>query len=197
MVFGELRSDHPGVAAALHDFARSRDPRIREEAAWALCRIRGAAEEGLFLRLLEDPALEVRRRALRCLRAGRCGAALGAVVGLLSRVDDEPALEPLEPNLYAALPELAEAAGAAGKQVEEFLLGQLEKSLPQGLLAALRRPRRPLTEEALFAVCDALGATGTEPARELLDDLSRRAKEPARQRMVRAVQRIDARRRKR
>lgn len=195
MVFGELRSGHPGVLHALRSFARNREPRVREEAAWALCRIRGAAEESLFVQLLDDPDLGVRRRSLRCLRAARCGGALGTVVDLLSRIEDEPGLEPLEPSLYAALPDLAEAAGAGDEEAEESLVGRLQETFPRGLLGGLRRPTRPLSQEAVLAVCDALGAIGTEIARDALDDLSRRVKEPFRQQVVRAIQRIDSRQR--
>ena len=193
MVFGELRSDRPGVLRSLHAYARSRDPHLREEAAWALCRIRGAAEEGLFLQLLADPELGVRRRALRCLRAARCGGAFGHLVALLSRVEDEPGLEALESSLYAALPELAEAAGSADQEVEEWLVVRLEQSFPHGLLAALHRPQRPLGEDALLALCDALGAVGTRTARDVLGSLSHRLKDPYRQHLLRAVQRIDSR----
>lgn len=194
MVFGEIRSDAPAVAPALQQFARDRDPRVREEAAWALCRIRGAAEEGLFLHLLDDPDLEVRKRAIRCLRTARCGAAFGRVVELLTRVEREPALEPLEANLYAALPELAEASGSRGGPVEQLLVERLRQMQPQGLLAAFHRAKRPLSDEAFHAICDALAAIGTEPAREALSELSKRAREPARQRLLKALQKIEARR---
>ena len=193
MVFGELCTDVPKVREALRQHARHREPRVREEAAWALCRIAGAAEERLFLHLLDDPSLEVRRRALRCLRAARCGGGLAHVVGLLARVEGDPALEALEPQLYAALPELAEASGAQGGAVEAFLVERVKQSAPHGLLAALHRPRRPLGEEALFAVYDTLGAVGTAPALEALVDLGRHVKEPGRQRVARAIQRIETR----
>ena len=193
MVFGELRTDIPKVVDALHQYARHRDPRVREEAAWALCRISGAAEERLFLHQLADPSLEVRRRALRCLRAARCAGGLAHVVGLLAHVEGDAALEALEPQLYAALPELAEASSDRGGSVEAFLVERVKASAPHGLLGALHRPRRTLGEEALLAVCDALGAVGTAPAREALVDLGRHAKEPSRQHIARAIERIDAR----
>lgn len=193
MVFGELRTDVPKVQEVLRQHARHSEPRVREEAAWALCRIAGAAEEQLFLLLLDDPSLDVRRRALRCLRAARCGGGLARVVGLLARVEGNPALEALQPQLYAALPELAEASGTQGGPVEAFLVERLTQSAPHGLLAALHRPRHALGEEWLFAVCDALGAVGTGPARQALADLSHHVKEPGRQHVARAIQRIEAR----
>jgi hypothetical protein len=193
MVFGELRSDAPAVRQALLQYTRDRDPRVREEAAWALCRIAGAAEQNLYLHLLNDPDIEVRRRALRCLRAARCGSAFGHAVALISRVEEDPSIEPLEPNLYAALPDLAEAGGTGGEGVEEFLVDKLQETFPHGVLASLRRPRRPLSEDAFLAVCDALGAMGTRDALETLEDVSKRVREPARLHVARAIQRIRAR----
>jgi hypothetical protein len=193
MVFGELRCDAAAVREALREHARHPSPRVREEAAWALCRIVGAAEERLFLDLLGDPELEVRKRALRCLRAARCPGALPHVVALLSRVEQEPRLEPLESQLYASLPELAEAAAAPDAEVEGFLLDRIRNTGSHGLLAALRRPRRPLAPDAFFAVCDALGAIGTAPSLEALLELSRHVREPGHQRLARAIERIEAR----
>jgi hypothetical protein len=193
MVLGELRSDVPAARQALLHYTRDHDPRVREEAAWALCRIAGPAEQNVYLHLLGDPDIEVRRRALRCLRAARCGGAFGHVVALISRVEEDPTLGPLEPNLYAALPDLAEAGGTGGAGVEEFLVDRLKETFPHGMLASLRRSGRPLTEDALLAVCDALGAMGTRDALDTLEDVSKKVREPAHAHVTRAIQRIGAR----
>ncbi len=191
MVLGELRADAPEVRKALSQHAQHREPRVRQEAAWALCRIAGAAEEPLFLRLLDDPAPEVRQRALRCLRTARCAGGLARVVDMLERVEGHPALEAFEPQLYAALPELAEASGGQGGHVEALLIERLRDSAPHGLL---RRARHPLTDDAFAAVCDALGFAGTPAALEALKDLTGHLKEPARQHVARAIERLEARR---
>lgn len=194
MVLGEMRCGMPAAIALLHELARGREPKLREEAAWALCRTHGAAEEGLFVRLLGDDDLEVRRRALRCLRTARCGGALPKLVELISLAEREPALAPLEASLYQALPELAEAAGARARAVEPFLLDLLQRSQPQGLLKAFQRPKHPLSEDAFAAVCTALGAAGSPSAQAALLELSKRLRDPARQHVQQAIERIEARR---
>jgi hypothetical protein len=192
MVLGEIRCEAPSLLPALHHFTRDPDPRTREEAVWTLCRLRGAAEESVFLQLLDDPDLEVRRRAIRCLRAARCKSGLDKVVALLARVEHEAELEPLEPALYSALPELADAAQARGGGAEQFLLERLKQTSAHGLLAALHRPKRPLSEEAFRAVCEALGALGTPSTYDALVELAKRAKDPERERLIQALQRIAA-----
>jgi HEAT repeat protein len=192
MVLGELRCEAPSLVPVLHRLARDPDSRVREEAAWTLCRLRGAAEQSLFLELVEDPDLEVRRRAIRCLRTARCGGGLEKVIELLSRLEHEPALAPLEPALYAALPDLAEAAPARGGRAEAFLVDRLRQSLGHGLLAALQRPKRALDEAGVHAICDALGALGTRASYDALAELARHAKASVRERLVQALQRIAA-----
>jgi len=190
MVFGELGADAPPVRDALQYYARHVNPRVRMEAAWALCRIAGDAEEALFVRLLEDRSVEVQQRALRCLRAARCKGGLAGVLALAGRVERDPALEALEPQLYAALPELAEASGDHGGEAEAFMVERLRDGTPHGLL---RRARRPLADEALAALSDALGIVGTTPALEALKELTRHAKDPVKPHATKAVEQIEAR----
>jgi hypothetical protein len=190
MVFGELGADAPAIREALQHHARHREPRVRMEAAWALCRIAGDAGEALFLHLLEDRSADVGQRALRCLRTARCTGGFARVARLVGRVGHDAAIDALEPHLYAALPELAEASGAHGSEAESFLVERLRDGAPHGLL---RRARCPLSDEALAAVIDALGAVGTAPALEALGELGRHVKEPARPHVAKATERIEAR----
>jgi len=190
MVFGELGADSPNVVEALRLYAKHRDPRVRMEAAWALCRTAGDAGEPLFLHLLDDRSLEVRQRALRCLRTARCRGGLARVMALVGHVERDADVEALEPQLYAALPDLAEASGANGGESEALLVERLRDAAPHGLL---RKARRPLADDALVAVIDALGVVGTAHALEALGDVGRHVKEPARPHVSRATERIGAR----
>jgi hypothetical protein len=194
MVLGECRSSTPSLRSALHHFAGDADPRVREEAIWALCRLRGAAEQPLFLHMLDDPDPEVVARALRCLRAARCGGAIDKAVELLAQMEDAPEMHPLEEQLYAVLPDLAAAARARGGAVEELLIRKLHGARSQGLWSALHRPRHPLTEEAFQGICSALAVVGTERAREALGELSRRVQEPVRLWVLKALRVIESRR---
>ena len=193
MVLGECRSATPSLLPTLHQFTGDADPRVREEAMWALCRLRGAAEEPLFLRALEDPDPEVLARAIRCLRAARCVGAIDKVVDLLARIEAAPELHPVEENLYAVLPDLAAAGRARGGRLEELLIRKLQGARSQGLCSALHRPRQPLTEEAFRGICGALAHVGTPRAREALTELSARLQEPVRHWLLKALRTIESR----
>jgi HEAT repeat protein len=193
VVLGECRRGTPSLLPTLHEFTRDADPRVREEAMWALCRLRGAAEEPLFLQMLDDPDPEVLARALRCLRAARCGGAIAKVVELLSHMEQAPELEPMEEHMYAVLPDLAAAARARGGPVEELLIRKLNGARTQGLWSALHRPRHPLTEDAFQGICEALAVVGTERGREALAEQSRRVQEPVRHWVLKALRTIESR----
>lgn len=193
MVLGECRSATPSLLPTLHHFAGDADPRVREEAMWALCRLRGAAEQPLFLHMLDDPDPEVLARAIRCLRAARCGGAVDKAVELLSHMEEAPEMQPLEEQLYAVLPDLATAACARGGAVEELLIRKLHGARTQGLWSALQRPRHPLTEDAFQGICEALAVVGTERGREALAELSRRVQEPVRHWVLKALRTIESR----
>lgn len=190
MVVGELGAGTPLVLDTLRNFAKHREPRVRAEAAWSLCRVAGDAGEPLYLRLLDDSSIEVRKRALRCLRTARCKGGFAAVVQLVGRGEQDTALAALEPQLCAALPELADASGASGGEAEAVLVARLQDGSPHGLL---RRARRPLPDEALAALIDALGSVGTTMALEALKELTRHAKEPVKTHATKAVEQIEAR----
>jgi HEAT repeat protein len=192
MVFGEAGSSAPAVHQALHGFLGHADPGVREEAAWALCRVHGASEEQRFLALLEDPDMGVRKRAVRCLRAIRSGQALDPLVAILAQAAKDPALDPLESHVCSALPDIAEAAERRGGEAERVLVERLRAGHTTGLRALLRGSQRPLDDNSFFAVCKALGAIGTEPSRQLLGELARRVKPPGRQELERAIARIPA-----
>jgi hypothetical protein len=113
-------------------------------------------------------------------------------VAILAQAAKEPALEPLESHVCSALPDIAEAAGQRGGDVERVLIERLREGHTTRLRALLRGSARPLDDDSFFAVCDALGTIGTDPSRQLLGELARRVKPPERQQLERAIARIPA-----
>ena len=61
MVFGEVECQSPTVHKLLQQYLKHKEPKIRGEAAWALCRIRGDEEKEFFLQLLDDPEMDVQK----------------------------------------------------------------------------------------------------------------------------------------
>lgn len=194
MVFGELGEVSPMVLHVLRQHGRHRDPKIREEAAWALCRIRGREEEELFLSLLDDPDVEVRQRALRCLRTIQSDKGLARMMDILNRMKKEPELKPLEVTIYQALAEFPDRTIAEGVTTEQFLVNLLEESYPGGLKSMLHRSTQPqLSNRALFAVLETLSLIGGQDSLNLLRSLSKRFGEPVRTKLKRAVEHIESR----
>ncbi len=194
MVFGEAECQCPDVHQLLHQYAKHNEPCIREEAAWALCRILGKKEEALFLSLLDDPDLGVRKRAIRCLRHIKSHKTLSRFLEMLRRAAQEPELEPLEIPIYQALTEFPDAEIEPGVKTEQFLVNLLKQSYPKGLRAMLRRgSHHQLSGGALVAICETLDAIGTKASLEVLEDLSKRAREPARHKLEKAIEHITAR----
>jgi hypothetical protein len=193
MVFGEFPRPSPELLQALREHVKHPDRRVREEAAWALCRLRGAEEEGLFLDLLDDPELEVTKRAVRCLGTVRSQKGLTRLVEILRRSREDPGLAPLEIQVYHTLAEFPDASIEPGVTTEQFLVGLLKENYPRGLRALFHRGRHGLVTEAFWAVCETLGTIGAQPTLEVLTEISKHAGEPARGRLRQTIERIEAR----
>lgn len=194
MVIGEVGADAPAVLQVLLEHVKHRDPRVREEAAWALCRIRGKAEESLFLQLLDDPDLGVRKRAIRCVGTVRSTQALPLLVRILSRARKDRELEALEVQVYRSLAEFPGASIESGLETEQFLINLLKECYPGGLRGMLpHRGQGSLSADACLAICETLGAIGTEASIAVLTDIRKHVEEPVRQRLPHVIQKIEAR----
>ena len=194
MVFGEADCQSETVHQLLQRYVTHEEPKVREEAAWALCRVRGGQDEDLFLSLLEDPVLEVKKRAIRCLRHAKSHKALPALLEILRRAPDEPQLEPLVAHVYEALVEYPDSEIQPGVKTERFLVELLKASYPKGLRAMFRGNHRPLSGSSMIAICATLRAIGTGEALEVLKDLSKRFSGSARQRLQDVIDQIESRR---
>jgi len=79
-------------------------------------------------------------------------------------------------------------------KTERFLVTLLKESYPKGLRAVLRRrSQRRLSGGAFYAICETLDVIGTKDSIEVLKDLSKRASEPARQKLQRTIVHIASR----
>ncbi len=194
MVFGEIECQSGTVYKLLQQYLKHKEPKIRAEAVWALCRIRGEEENALFLQLLDDPEMEVKERAIRCLRHIKSRDALPSFMEILRQAEKNPELEPLEIKVYRALAEFPDAEIESGVKTETFLINLLKEAYPKGLRAMLQRgEHRQMSGRVFMTICETLGAMGGQDSVEILKDLSKRVREPGRQRLQKAVHHIESR----
>jgi hypothetical protein len=57
----------------------------------------------------------------------------------------------------------------------------------------LKRSDRQLSGNAFYAVCETLGAIGTEASLEMLQNLSKRVRDQGRKKLEKSIQQIEAR----
>jgi len=193
MVLEELGVDSPAVLRTLHETLKAPEPRVRAESAWALCRFLGRAEESRFIQLLGDPAIEVQKKAIRCLGHIRSKAGLPRLVEILHRARQEETLEPLEIEVYRALAHMPEASIDDHPSAEHYLLALLHESYPQGLKALMRRGRRHLSPAVFWAICDTLGAIGTAASIEVLAEINKQLGSSGQQKMKALIHQIESR----
>jgi len=193
MVLEELGVDSPAVLRTLQETVKDPEPRVRAESAWALCRFLGSAEESRFIRLLDDPAIEVRKRAIRCLGHIESKAGLPHLVKILHRAQQDEISEPLEIEVYRALAHIPGASIDGHASAEDYLLSVLRESYPQGLKALIRRRRRHLSPGVFWAICDTLGAIGTPASIEVLAEINKQLGGSGRQKMEALMHQIESR----
>jgi hypothetical protein len=195
MVYGELEDTSAQALHVLKQHIRHKEPKLREEAAWALCRIQGREDEELFLHLLDDTDMGVKKRAIRCLRTLRSEKGLARFTDILHNLEQKPELKALEVSIYQAFSEFPEAMISEGVKTEQYLLNLLQACFPSGLKGMLHRGKNQpqLSQGALYAVCETLGTIGTEDSLAFLKGLSKRFGEPSRTKIKRAIEHIESR----
>jgi hypothetical protein len=120
--------------------------------------------------------------------------ALPRFMAILKQAEDDPELEPLAITVYLSLAEYPDADIEPGVRTESFLLNLLKDMYPSGLRGVLKRSeRRQLSSSAFYAVCETLGAIGTEESLEMLQNLSKRVRDQGRKKLQKSIQQIEAR----
>jgi hypothetical protein len=194
MVFEEFGSQSPALLQLLEVYLHHSDPGVRAEAAWALCRLQGNAEEDAVLELLADPSIEVRKRAIRCLGHIKSQKALPRFLEILRSAPDDEKLAPLEIQVYHSLADFPEATIEPGKNIERFLVDFLRECYPRGLRAMLHFHDHPrLRPGAFWAICETLGAIGTGASIEVLTDIEKQLKGQGRDKLEGVIQKIKGR----
>ena len=175
-VLGEIESQQwkAALAMTIKNYVSHEHPKIREQAIHTFCKVWGSEGEGIFLSALDDPDLEVQKRAVWCLAMIRSTKGLERMTEVLEGIPSVPSLQKdqLETQIYYAFG-VAGNVAIKGRTLEEILLDVLEKRGIQGWLRPLQR--NPLADLSLTAICSTLGQIGTMKS---LTSLAKLAKSP-------------------
>ena len=173
-VLGEIRSEQWKVPLSklLRQYASHDHPKLREQAYHTLCQVDGPGAEELFLKGLNDPDFEVRKRAVWCLGMIKSSRGIERLFDILNRLSETPSpqTEALETQIYHALG-ISGNMTIGGKTNEQFLHQILEK---RGIKQWWNPFQKNLMgERPLGAICDALGKIGTAQSLEILGRLAK------------------------
>lgn len=176
-VLGEIKSREwqAPLAKIAKSFAAHEHSRLREQAIHTLCQVGGPEEEEVYLSSLNDPDIEVRKRAVWCLGMVKSARGLGKMVEMLKELSATPSpqSDKLETHIYLAF-SLSGNIAIEGRTSEQILIEVLEKRGIKGLLGFLQK--NPLTDASLAAICDTLGKIGTGESVKALTRLEKSQK---------------------
>ncbi len=193
-VLGEIKPQQwkPPLMKLLRNYASHENPKLKEQAIYTLCQISGPEGETIFLSSLNDPDLEVRKRAIWCLGMIKSAKGVEEMIGILKQISATPSplLEQLETKIYQAFG-LSGNLTIEGKTLEKILLEVVEKRGMAGLLGFLQK--NPLSDSSLGAICDALGKIGTKGSVKVLARLEKSHKGPLALKVGEALRKIEER----
>ena len=193
-VLGEIKSHdwQAPLAKVAKSFVTHEHTRLMEQAIHTLCQAGGPEGEGVFLSALNDPDLEVRKRAVWCLGMIKSAQGIGRMAGMLKELAAAPSpqSDKLEAHIYLAFG-LSGNIAIGEKTSEQILVEILEKRGIKGLLCLLQK--NPLAETSMAAICDTLGKIGTRESIKVLTRLEKSQKGPLVTKIREAIKKIEER----
>jgi HEAT repeat protein len=193
-VLGEIKSREwkAPLMEILKRYTSHEDPKLREQALHTLCQIGGSEGEGIFLANLSDPNFEVQKRAIWCLGMIKSARGVEKMIGMLNQASttSPPQMDQLETQIYYAFG-IAGNLTVAGKTLEQILLEVIEKRGSKRWWGPFQKDLLP--ENALGAICDALGKIGTKESIPVLSKLEKSLKDPLAPKVREALKRIEER----
>jgi HEAT repeat protein len=193
-VLGEIKSRQwkAPLMEILKRYTSHENPKLKEQALHTLCQIGGSEGEGIFLASLSDPNSEVQKRTIWCLGMIKSAKGVEKMLGMLNQASTTlpPQMDQLETQIYYAFG-IAGNLTVAGKTLEQILLEVIEKRGSKRWWEPFQK--HLLSENALGAICDALGKIGTEESIPALSKLERSLKDPLVSKVRGALKRIEER----
>lgn len=176
-VLGEIppRGEKGPLLEVLRRYAGDEDPSLREQALHALWQIGKAEEENLFLARLDDPRVEVRKKAAWCLGMIKSSRGAQRLVEILNSIVSDPSPETgdFEAYLYHALGLFGNLT-VGEKTIEQILLNVLQRRGLRPLWGLFQK--NPLSEASLLAILESLSRMGTLLSVQTLNRLARSQK---------------------
>jgi HEAT repeat protein len=176
-VLGEIKSDEwiQPFASTLRTYLNHENPRLREEALGIYYKIMGSDGEKVYLNILDDPDIGVKKRAIRCLSGIKSNSGLEKFLEVLKKAEDFPSDKDLqiEPSLFNALSFYGNIEMSDMVSLEDFLIETLDRRLSLGPLKFLKKKKIPLSEGAIAAICETLGKIGTNKSYAILQKLEK------------------------
>jgi len=193
-VLGEIKSDEwiEPLANTVRLYLTHESPYLRQEALKVYYRIKGGEGEELYLALLNDPDLGVKKSAIQCLGRIKSRKALKRFIQILEKLEEFPSERnaQLETRLFCALGFYDDLKASDMTSLESLLLDTLDRRLSTGTLSFLKKNKNPLSEEAVAAICESLGKIGTARSIPALQKLEKQRNSPWEAKAAEAVKRI-------
>lgn len=193
-VLGEIKSwEWQGSLVKIaKSFVNHEHAKLREQAIHTLCQVGGREGEQIYLSSLNDPDIDVRKRAVWCLGMVKSAQGLGKMVEMLKELSEipSPQSDKLETHIYLAFG-LSGNIAMEGRTSEQILIEVLEKRGIKGLLGFLQK--NPLTDASLSAICDTLGKIGTGESVKALTRLEKSQKGSLAPKIREAIKKIEDR----
>jgi HEAT repeat protein len=178
-VLGEIKSDQwkAPLSKVLRRFTSHEHPKLREQSIHTLYQIGGSEGEEIFISSLDDPDLEVRKRAVWCLGMIKSVKGIEKMMEIFKQISAAPSpkMDQLETQIYHAFGTSGNLT-IEGKTLEQFLLQVVEQRGIKRWWGILEK--NPLTDAALGAICDALGKIGTKESIKALTHLEKSREGP-------------------
>ena len=176
-VLGEIKSDEwiQPFASTLRTYLNHENPRLREEALGIYYKIMGSDGETLYLDLLNDTDIGVKKRAIQCLSGIKSNSGLEKFLEILKKAEDFPSDKDLqiESSLFSALGFYGNIEMPEIVSLEDFLIEILDSRLSLGPFKFLKKKKKPLSEGAIVAICETLGKIGTNKSYAILQKLEK------------------------
>jgi HEAT repeat protein len=178
-VLGEIKSREwqAPLTKLLKKYATHENPKLREQSLHTFAQVGGSEGEDIFLSSLNDPDLEVRKRAIWCLGMIKSGKGIERMMEILKQISTVPSPETdqLETQIYHAFGTSGNLT-IEGKTLEQILLGILQKRGIRHWFGLFQK--NLLTDSSLGAICESLGKIGTKESVKVLNKLEKSRQGP-------------------
>jgi HEAT repeat protein len=193
-VLGQIKSDEwkAPLLKVLQRFSSHEHPKLREQSIHTLYQIGGSNGGDIFISRLDDPEIEIRKRAVWCLGMIKSAKGIEKMLHILKQISNAPSpeMDPLETQIYYAFGTSGNLT-IEGITLEQYLIQVVEQRGIKRWWGLLEK--HPLTDAALGAICDALGKIGAKESVAVLKRLEKSREAPWNPKAKEALKKIEER----